>query len=110
MRGVEKEIERLEREEEELKRLLKEMNSQIPGIANGSIKVVYVKCGRKWCSKCPHGPYYYLQWKENGKVKTKYLGKNEKFKEIADKVREIKKRLKEVEKKKKKLLSLLNIK
>jgi len=23
---------------------------------------------------CPHGPYYYAYWKENGKLKKKYIG------------------------------------
>jgi hypothetical protein len=34
-----------------------------------------IKCGKKGCSKCPHGYYTYAYWKENGKTKSKYIGK-----------------------------------
>ena len=33
------------------------------------------KCGRESCNSCPHGPYWYAEWSENGKRSTKYLGK-----------------------------------
>ena len=35
-----------------------------------------IKCGKESCQKCPHGPYWYAEWTEGGKRKTKYLGKN----------------------------------
>lgn len=33
-------------------------------------------CGRPWCKKCPHGPYYYLRTSSRRKRKTRdtYLG------------------------------------
>ncbi len=38
----------------------------------------YVKCGKEGC-KCArgkgHGPYWYAYWKEQGKLKKRYLGK-----------------------------------
>lgn len=35
-----------------------------------------VFCGKKQCSKCPHGPYYYLKFKlRTGRQVQKYLGK-----------------------------------
>jgi hypothetical protein len=42
----------------------------IPSIA--TIRTLYINCGR-----CPkkHGPYFYSEWRERGKVRTKYLGK-----------------------------------
>jgi len=44
------------------------------------VKVAYrtkpVKCGKESCNSCPHGPYWYAEWTEKGKRKTKYLGKN----------------------------------
>ena len=43
------------------------------------IKVSYrsknIKCGKESCQKCPHGPYWYAEWTEKGKRRTKYLGK-----------------------------------
>ena len=40
-----------------------------------TIREEYVKCGNPYCSRCEHGPYYYGYWKENGKLKKKYIGK-----------------------------------
>ena len=34
-----------------------------------------IKCGKESCQTCPHGPYWYAEWTESGKRKTKYLGK-----------------------------------
>jgi hypothetical protein len=34
-----------------------------------------VKCGKPDCNRCKHGPYYYAYWKENGKLKKKYVGR-----------------------------------
>lgn len=35
----------------------------------------YRRCGKKNCGKCPHGPYWYETWWEDGRVKSKYHGK-----------------------------------
>jgi hypothetical protein len=44
------------------------------------MKITYrqemIKCGKKNCKRCPHGPYWYSYWTENGKLKKKYLGKH----------------------------------
>jgi len=40
----------------------------------GSIIIKKVPCG-KHCRGCPHGPYAYRVYRENGKLKWKYLGK-----------------------------------
>ena len=91
------EIERLKRRmkelEEEESRLLSELSKL--GLPKGSIVAKYVKCGKEGCRKCPHGPYYYLVWKEDGKTKWKYLGKFE-----VKKVKSIVRRLKEIQKEK----------
>lgn len=34
-----------------------------------------VYCGKN-CSGCPHGPYWYAYWKEDGQTKSKYIGKD----------------------------------
>lgn len=41
---------------------------------NATIREEQVKCGKYHCLMCPHGPYYYAYWKENGKLKKKYIG------------------------------------
>lgn len=34
-----------------------------------------VKCGKPACTACPHGPYWYAYWTENGRRRTKYVGR-----------------------------------
>jgi hypothetical protein len=45
--------------------------------ANG--KVTYrqerVRCGRPNCGRCPHGPYWYAYWREGGRLRSRYIGK-----------------------------------
>ena len=41
---------------------------------NASVREEFIKCGKISCSSCPHGPYYYAYWKNNGKLKKKYVG------------------------------------
>ena len=41
---------------------------------SATIREEYVKCGNPYCHRCKHGPYYYGYWKENGKLKKKYIG------------------------------------
>ncbi len=48
---------------------------QLAGVpANATIREEHVKCKKFQCMMCPHGPYYYAYWKENGKLKKKYIG------------------------------------
>ncbi len=43
--------------------------------SNATIRSEHVKCGKSFCFRCPHGPYYYAYWKDdNGKLKKKYVG------------------------------------
>lgn len=34
-----------------------------------------VRCGKKHCSRCPHGPYWYAYWREDGRLRSRYVGK-----------------------------------
>lgn len=43
--------------------------------SSATIRKEYIKCGNPNCSRCEHGPYYYGYWKENGKLKKRYIGK-----------------------------------
>jgi len=36
----------------------------------------HVRCGRDNCTRCPHGPYWYAYWREDGRVRSRYIGKN----------------------------------
>jgi len=77
------------------------------GISRGTIVEKYIRCGKSWCKNCPHGPYYYLAVKVNGKTKTKYLGTDKKIKMLGDEAKIIKKRIRQLEKAKRKLLEAL---
>jgi hypothetical protein len=44
---------------------------------NATIREEYVRCGKDFCLKCEHGPYYYAYWRDkSGKLKKKYIGRN----------------------------------
>lgn len=35
----------------------------------------HVRCGKPGCSTCPHGPYWYAYWRQDGRVRSRYLGR-----------------------------------
>ncbi len=49
-----------------------ETGERRPGSVTYRLEWIY--CGKE-CKKCPHGPYWYCYWKEDGKTRTKYIGK-----------------------------------
>lgn len=34
-----------------------------------------VRCGKRTCTTCPHGPYWYAYWKEGGRTRKRYIGR-----------------------------------
>ncbi|MBD1822969.1 hypothetical protein H6F51_10765 [Cyanobacteria bacterium FACHB-DQ100] len=50
-------------------------------IDNRLYQLEQVRCGKAKC-KCAgangelHGPYWYVYWREDGKLKSRYVGKN----------------------------------
>lgn len=48
--------------------------SEAPG-SRGTVVLKKIPCGDETCGKCPHGPYKYLNYREDGEHKTEYLGK-----------------------------------
>lgn len=34
-----------------------------------------VKCGKRGCTRCPHGPYWYAYWREEGRLRSRYVGR-----------------------------------
>jgi len=34
-----------------------------------------VRCGKANCTRCPHGPYWYAYWNEDGRRRSCYLGR-----------------------------------
>lgn len=43
----------------------------------------YVRCGKKGCKKCPHGPYWYAYWREGKRLRKRYVGKERPYGETA---------------------------
>ena len=45
----------------------------------GTLRLEMVKCGKERCKKCErgegHGPYWYLYFRHNGKLRSRYIGK-----------------------------------
>ena len=35
----------------------------------------HVRCGKRGCTRCPHGPYWYAYWREEGRMRSRYIGK-----------------------------------
>lgn len=80
-----------EMDEHELRRLLILAKARLEGRgikfpgASPDVKLrrQNVKCGKATCTRCPHGPYWYAYWWEDGKRRSKYLGKLEDLPEAA---------------------------
>jgi hypothetical protein len=34
-----------------------------------------VRCGKPGCNTCPHGPYWYAYWTEEGRRRSRYVGR-----------------------------------
>ena len=43
--------------------------------AHVTYRLETVRCGKAACRSCPHGPYWYAYWRENGKLRSRYVGK-----------------------------------
>lgn len=44
--------------------------------ARVSYRQEHVRCGKAGCSACPHGPYWYAYWKEDGRSRKQYIGRH----------------------------------
>ncbi|MBW3577519.1 MAG: hypothetical protein KY462_07230 [Actinobacteria bacterium] len=36
----------------------------------------HVRCGKDRCRSCPHGPYWYAYWREDGRTRSQYIGRH----------------------------------
>ena len=74
-----------EMDEPELRRLfmltrarLEGRGHQFPELGPGvKVRTQMVKCGKQSCTTCPHGPYLYAYWTEDGRQRSKYLGRQQ---------------------------------
>ena len=42
---------------------------------NVRLRQQWIKCGKPNCTRCPHGPYWYAYWREDGTRRPRYIGK-----------------------------------
>ncbi|HYH50809.1 MAG TPA: hypothetical protein VEG38_14790 [Acidimicrobiia bacterium] len=47
---------------------------RVPDGAKITYRREEVRCGKTNCKRCPHGPYWYAYWRENGRLRSRYLG------------------------------------
>jgi hypothetical protein len=81
-----------EMDEHELRRLfmlararLEQQGHSFPELGPGvKVRKQMVRCGKKSCTRCPHGPYIYAYWTQDGKQKSKYLGREDDMPETLD--------------------------
>lgn len=45
-----------------------------PGVSRPTYRQQWVRCG-KGCNSCPHGPYWYAYWREDGRSRSQYIGR-----------------------------------
>lgn len=71
-----------ELDEHELRRLLIIARARLEraGVPLGSepdvsLRQRSVRCGKPGCTRCPHGPYWYAYWRENGRRRSRYVGR-----------------------------------
>lgn len=51
---------------------------EVVGTGPGAVgyRLKSIRCGKPGCTRCPHGPYWYAYWREGGRVRTRYIGKD----------------------------------
>ncbi len=47
---------------------------RVPSGSKVTYRLEEVRCGKPTCTRCPHGPYLYAYWREEGRVRSRYLG------------------------------------
>lgn len=81
-----------EMDEPQLRRLymltrarLESRGHEFPGLGRGvKMRKQMVRCGKDSCTSCPHGPYVYAYWSEDGRQRSKYLGRIQDVPEMAE--------------------------
>ncbi len=48
--------------------------SDLPGMPTVRYRQKTVRCGKATCTSCPHGPYWYAHWTEDGRRRSRYIG------------------------------------
>lgn len=46
----------------------------LPGMPTVRYRQKAVRCNKDGCSACPHGPYWYAHWQQDGRKRSQYIG------------------------------------
>lgn len=46
-----------------------------PGEPGVAYRLESVRCGKPNCKSCPHGPYWYAYFRDGGRLRSRYIGK-----------------------------------
>ena len=73
----------LEMDEHELRRIVSLARARLEargvrfedGTPEVKLRKQLVRCGKENCTRCPHGPYWYAYWREDGRRRSRYVGK-----------------------------------
>jgi hypothetical protein len=49
--------------------------AQDEGEAGVTYRLESVRCGKPNCTSCPHGPYWYAYYRDQGKLRSRYIGR-----------------------------------
>lgn len=79
-----------EMDESELRRLfmltrarLERRGHEFPELGpDVKVRSQMIRCGKASCTRCPHGPYVYAYWTEEGRQRSKYLGRYDDLPEV----------------------------
>lgn len=41
-----------------------------------SYRLERVRCGKPGCKSCPHGPYWYAYYRDGGRLRSRYIGRD----------------------------------
>lgn len=52
-----------------------ELEEEEPPRGKVTYRQEHVRCGKDACTRCPHGPYWYAYWREGGRLRSRYIGK-----------------------------------
>lgn len=51
-------------------------DAERPRLRKVTYRQEHVRCGKERCRSCPHGPYWYAYWKEEGRTRSRYIGRH----------------------------------
>jgi hypothetical protein len=47
-----------------------------PALEGVTYRLESVRCGKATCTSCPHGPYWYAYYREDGRLRSRYIGRD----------------------------------